>query len=300
MRSISLCFIAILCLCSCSVNSKYADLQDKLSTFCKDKDAKIGVAVIIDGKDTVAVNGNERFPMLSVYKFPIAMALAEQYRQHDLPLDFPLPVFPEDLHPDTYSPMTEEILKSSLLSTDTLKIPTSQLLAYMLQQSDNNASDIALRQTGGAKEVDRYLKKLGMDAIHVCSSEAEMYADNSLCYGNSSTPLAMAALLDKFDRGYNDSISLYIKHLMETCTTGLDRLAKPFAEKSTVIGHKTGTGFTLPDGRLMAINDVGYVRLSDGRHYSIAVFIENSGYAMSETEALIAEISKIVYDTFTP
>lgn len=63
-----------------------------------------------------------------------------------------------------------------------------------------------------------------------------------------------------------------------------------------VTGHKTGTGFELPDGRLMAVNDAGYVHLPDGRRYSIAVFIDNSGYDLEASEALIAEISRIVVE----
>lgn len=61
--------IMLLCLCGCTVDTGYAGLQDILSEYCKDKDAKIGIGVIIDGKDTVAVKGDKPFPMLSVYKF---------------------------------------------------------------------------------------------------------------------------------------------------------------------------------------------------------------------------------------
>lgn len=295
-RILYMSMLILLCICGCSKNESYGDLQDKLSSFCKDKDAKIGIAVIIDGKDTVAVNDDERFPMLSVYKFPIALALGEYYRRNNLTVEYPIAIFPEDLHPDIYSPMTEDILKSSRISTDTLKLPTSQLLAYMLQMSDNNASDIALREAGGARQVNLYLNGIGTDNMNVASSEAEMYRDNSLCYANYSTPKALAELLDHFDSDFNDSMSVCIKQLMETCSTGQDRLAKPLVDKDIVIGHKTGTGFILPDGRIMAINDAGYVHLPDGRRYVIAVFVENSGYNMAGTEALIADISKIVCD----
>lgn len=281
-------------LCACSSRSRYENLQKELSEFVKDKDAKIGVAVIIDDMDTVTVNGNEPSPMLSVYKFPIALALAEQYRNEGKPLVTPVPVFKEDLHPDTYSPMTEKFLSSSIAVTDTLKMSTLEMLAYMLQQSDNNASDIILRQAGGPDSVERYLAGIGIDGINIRSSEDEMHKDNSLCYTNSSTPLAMAILMDKFDSEFKDSISLSIKRLMETCETGTGRLAKPLLATNAVIGHKTGTGFILPDGRIMALNDVGYVHLPDGHRYSIAVFIADSGYDMDDTEALIAEISEIV------
>lgn len=267
-------------------------MQESLTEYVEGMDANIGIAVIIDGIDTVAVNGCKEFPMLSVYKFPIALTLAEHYRQNNLPMDFPVAILPEDLHPDTYSPMTEKILASSEILTDTLMMPTTQLLSYMLQQSDNNASDIALRGVMGPRSVERYLNLNGINDVHVRNYEADMHADNSLSYANSSTPIGMATLMDKFDREFNDPISLEIKRLLETCETGANRLAKPLA--NAVIGHKTGTGFFLPNGRLMAVNDAGYVHLSNGHRYAIAVFIEDSGYDMSQTEDLIAQISKIV------
>ena len=82
---------------------------------------------------------------------------------------------------------------------------------------------------------------------------------------------------------------------METCATGKDRLVAPLATLPVRTGHKTGTGFELPGGRLMAVNDAGYVFLPDGRRYTITVFVEDSGYGMARTSALIAEISGIVY-----
>jgi len=293
MKSFIIALAALALLCSCSHHGKYDALQKSLSEIVADKDANIGIAVIIDDADTVAVNGNKMYPMLSVYKFPIALALSDFYRQHNLNLGDSIDILPEDLHPDTYSPMTERILASSQTTTDTLKMPTAELLAYMLQQSDNNASDIILKKLGGAEYVNKCLCRLGITGINVKNSENEMHIDNTLCYTNTSTPIGMSALMDKFDREFNDSIFLEIKQMMETCETGTNRLAKPLTD--AVIGHKTGTGFTLPNGRLMAVNDAGYVHLPNGHRYAIAVFIENSGYDIAQTEELIAEISRIVY-----
>lgn len=275
----------------------YDGLQESLTEFVADKDANIGIAVIINGSDTVSVNGDKHFPMLSVYKFPIALALGEHYRLNNLSLSEPIAVLPEDLHRDTYSPMTDKIIASAAHASGNLLIPTVELVAYMLQQSDNVASDIILKTAGGAAQVGKYLRDSGITGANVKSSENEMHIDNSLCYANSSTPRGMASLMDKFDREANDSISIEIKRLMETCETGTARLPKPLTDAR--IGHKTGTGFVLPDGRLMAVNDAGYVHLSNGRHYSIAVFIENSAYDMPQTEELIAEISRIVFTTLS-
>ncbi len=295
MRGYLLAILAVFTFCAWASPMRYGELQQELKEYVESKDATIGVAVVIDGVDRVEVNGDREFPMLSVYKFPIALALAEHYRQNKLPFDFPIAILPEDLHTDTYSPMTEKILSSSRVQTDTLMMPTGELLSYMLQLSDNNASDIVLQGLGGAQYVEDYLGRIGVVDVHVCNSEAEMHRAPSLCYANSATPEGMASLMDIFGREFNDSLSIEIKHLMSTCETGAGRLPKPLACTDAVVCHKTGTGFTLPDGRLMAVNDAGYVSLPDGRAYSIAVFIENSGYDMAQTEAIIAEISGMVY-----
>lgn len=196
--------------------------------------------------------------------------------------------FQEDMLPETYSPMRDRYA-----GADSIDISLEELLAYSLQESDNNASDIILRYVSGAGSVQDYINAIGCKGIFVCSSEAEMHADNQLCYKNSSTPLAMAELLDKFDREFTDSVSVGIKRLMETCSTGVDRLAAPLKPNNAIIGHKTGTGFTLADGRLMALNDAAYVHLKNGRRYTIVVFIAEADYNMQEASAIIAEISRV-------
>lgn len=276
-------------ICSCGTGSKYASLQAELEEFVADKDAKIGVAVIIDGKDTVAVNGNEQFPMMSVYKFPITMAVVKYCRLHNMDFTDSCSVTRADLHTDTYSPMMKKYG-----DTDSTRIAVSELLAYSLQQSDNNASDILLNLFDSPEVVDLYISNLGIDGINIAWSEDDMHKKPGLCYENSSTPIAMAQLMDMFDREHNDPLSAEIKRLMESCETGTDRLAKPLMPTNAVIGHKTGTGDTTPDGRLMAVNDAGYVHLPNGHRYSIAVFIAYSGYDMAQTSKLIADISAIV------
>lgn len=180
---------------------------------------------------------------------------------------------------------------------DSVGIPLRELLGYSLQLSDNNASDIALKWAGGCGRVQEYLGTMDVREVKVAATEAEMYADNALCYTNVSTPLAMVGLLNRFDKEFSDSISAGIKQLMETCDTGADRLPAGFEDDAALvtIGHKTGTGFTLPDGRIMAVNDCGYVHLPDGSRYSIAVFIAESSYDMPATSQLIADISNITY-----
>lgn len=269
-------------------------LQKELADYIQDKDATIGVAVIVDRKDTVMVNGTMPFPMLSVYKFPIAVALGDYLRNSAEMIPDSIPVEQSDLRPDTYSPMREKYEEVT-----NLRLPFYEILAYALQQSDNNASDILLRIMGGTGNAMHSLRRLGIENVNIISTEAEMHDNNELCFQNSSTPVDMAKMLDNFAHDFSDPYSNGVKQLMESCETGGNRLAKPLAGKNARLGHKTGTGFTLPNGRLMAINDVGYVHLPDGRNYSIAVFIENSAYDRARTEEIIAQISAIVFNHVT-
>ncbi len=285
--------IAITCLFNaiCMANDMTQKLEHQLTEFIKDKDATIGISVIIDSKDTVAINGDRLFPMLSVYKLPIALAFGEHSRASDHIYNSIIPLGKSDLKPDTYSPMRDKYA-----GQDSINVPLDEIFAYSLQQSDNNASDIILKLMGGTQNVRTALKTLGVTDVNIISTEDEMHQRPELCYENSATPNGMARLIDIFDKEYNDIFSQKIKHLMETCSTGTNRLPQPTVGTGAVIGHKTGTGFDLPDGRLMAVNDAGYVHLPNGHHYTIVVFIENSGYDMTGTESMIAEISRLVYN----
>ncbi|MCM1108835.1 MAG: class A beta-lactamase-related serine hydrolase [Clostridium sp.] len=289
MHKILILLFTALTVLSCSTKQNYEALEARLNEFVADKDANIGIAVIIDGRDTVVINGLRPFPMLSVYKLPIALAFGEYCRNHNISLNDSVLVTPAYLHTDTYSPMLDKYPP-----TDSARISLHELLVYSLQQSDNNASDILLQQMGGIKYVQDYLNRTNMQDIHIRHSECEMHEEPQRCYVNSSTPLAMACLLDALATTPHDSILTDIRHIIESCQTGKDRIPAPFHSTDIIIGHKTGTGFTLPDSRLMAVNDAAYLLLSNGQRYSITVFIENSGYDMDKTSALIAQIAKIV------
>ena len=274
----------------CGNSNKYSEMESELHCFVATKNAAIGVAVIVDGKDTVMVNGDKLFPMMSVYKLPVAMAVADYCRQNGVGFDSTCLVAGTALHRDTYSPMMRVYGE-----VDSFRISIRKLLEYTLQQSDNNASDILLDMAGGATFVAKYLSDNGFEGISIRWSEDEMHKDTSRCWENSSTPLAMARLIDAFDTDNEvDTLQYDLRRMLETCATGTDRLAAPLIHDNTIIGHKTGTGDVDADGRIMALNDAGYVHLPNGHRYSIAVFVTSSPYDMTATAAIIAEISRIV------
>lgn len=271
-------------------------IEDALQEYISSKDARIGVAVIINGKDTVSVNGNRDFPMMSVVKFPLALTVVHWVDTNGMSLNDNVTFSENALNEDTYSPMLKKYGKSR--NTMTIR----ELLDWSLAESDNNAADILLHRVGGTSGVTSIMRQMGIsDEIVIGASEEDMHRDPYLSYLNRTTPLAMAQLFDKFNNEMRNASQSYseISVMLEQCRTGLDRLALPLLPTNAMIGHKTGTGFPTSEGRISAVNDCGYVNLPNGTRYSIAVFVADSGYDMAATSAIIAEISKIVWKSLT-
>lgn len=268
-------------------------IEDALKDYAVGKDARIGIAVIINGNDTVSVNGERDFPMMSVSKFPLALTIAHWIDAHGMSLNDSITFSEAALHENTYSPMLKKYGKSRNIMS------IRELLEWSLVDSDNNAADILLNYIGGTSGATSIMRQIGLsDDIVIGASEDDMHRDPYLSYLNRTTPLAMAQLFDRFNSEIRKMSQTYsdISAMLEQCHTGLDRLAEPLLTTNVTIGHKTGTGFPTPEGRISAINDCGYVNMPNGMRYSIAVFVADSGYDMAATSAIIADISKIVWE----
>ncbi len=301
-------------------------MQTALENYVRTHDADIGIAVITDRGDTVCVNNDCRYPMNSVMKLYQAMAVADGMQRRGHRLDSVITVSRNEMEEDTYSPMRDRYPQGNF------RISIADLLKYSLQQSDNNACDILFRHVVSIPETDRYIRSLGISGFAISASEADMHADTSLVNSNWNHPLAAAMLInrlftspvfdgcekvydscekehdchkrdfdnceknhDNIGRRCDNIFQRFLTKTLNGCTTGENRLAKPLLPTNAVIGHKTGTGFPSADGHPQGINDVGFVRLPNGRCYSIAVFVKSSRYGMEETECLIAEVSEIVW-----
>lgn len=264
-------------------------IRDSLQSYLQDKDARFGIAVLIEGNDTISVNGHQPFAMASVYKFPQALALAEYCGKHGISFSDTIDIKAEQLRPETWSPMRKRF------GVRDLRLPISEVLAYSLQESDNNASDIIFSILGGPQKVDSLLRSWGHRDIRVLNTEKEILEHPAYGYSNTSTPIGMAVLMDEFDTRHclGSAEMAEIARLVENCRTGKDRIVGAIS-KDAICGHKTGTGPMLPNGRIMTVNDCGYVRRIDGKRYSIAVFVAESGYDLDTTSSMICDISRIV------
>lgn len=267
-------------------------LRNEITKYCNNYRATVGVAMtIVEDSDTMSINGDKMFPMLSVYKLPIAMSVLNSIDNGSQTLQTAIHVSQKDMHPDTWSP-----LRDKLTTTDTF-INLRDIIQYTLIQSDNNCSDLLLKSIGGVEAVQTYLKELGLPNIQINNSEWEMFQSWNLIYSNQARPRDITTLLTKLysETLFSDSCHSFLWHTLTDCTTGNSRI-KGKLPAGTEVAHKTGTSFTTAEGITPAINDVGIITLPNGKHIAISIFVAESKESKAVNENIIAEITKMIWD----
>jgi beta-lactamase class A len=205
-------------------------------------------------------------------------------------LDQKIKVKKKDLQPQTFSPLRDKF-------PDGGEFTISDLLSYMVSQSDNNACDILLNFLGGPDQVEDYIHIIKVTGINIEASEADMAKDWPVQYIDWARPVDIVKLMDKFYTGkvlLPESRDLLLKMMTES-TPGPNRI-KGLLPTGTVVAHKTGTSGTNDAGLSPATNDAGIITLPNGKHIAIAVFVCNSTADAATRDKVIANIAKAVYD----
>lgn len=275
----------------------YGGLRHDVNTILARTRATIGMALIVDGRDTVTVQNRNIFPLMSVFKLHQAIALCHEFEQRGTSVDTMLTIRRDELNPDTWSPMLKDV------SGEEFSMPVRELLRYTLTLSDNNASNLMFSRLVSVEATDSFMATLlPRESFNISVSEAEMQRDHVLSRANSSTPLSVALLLERL---YNDSIvsptnKTLICRLLGECQTGVDRISEPLADvKGIAIAHKTGSGYRDSKGRLIAHNDAARITLPDGRHYTLVVFVMDMEGDEKDASDVISRISAAVYRNLT-
>jgi beta-lactamase class A len=294
-------------------------LRARLAEVAERADGVVGVAVVdvVTGR-SVALNPEERFPMASTYKVPIALAVLHRADQGPLLLSERLEVKSSDL----VEGGMETILKKWRPG---LSLTVRELVDLMVTESDNTATDLLFRRLGGPPAVAARLTELGLSGIDVSRTERESAAD---AYGvrlpsapigletfrrlrravpaaerrkarerwekdarDTATPVAMGRLLVRLAKGEllkKESTDLLLDALRR-CKTG-DKRIRALLPAGTTVYDKTGTA-------ARSTNDVGLVRLPSGGLVAIAVFVKASDKPQEVRERAIAEIARAAYES---
>lgn len=261
----------------------------------QNSDAVIGVSAIhLETGERLSVRNTERFPMGSVYKFPIALTVLRRVDLGMLSLDQEVTIPPKEFAPG-WSPLREHAHGQPIV------LPLGDLLMHMVSISDNTASDAILKLLGGPVSVTTRLAELGASNVRVDRSETQMAADLRKPDGpatyardarDTSTPDAMAELLVTFWNrrdGLSPSSHDLLVDLMTRAKTGAQRI-KAGVPAGATVAHKTGS---MPG----TANDAAIITSLDGRqHIALVVFTKASKRDKTpEAEADIAAIAAKVY-----
>lgn len=286
---------------------------------------RVGVSLIhLESGATLNLRGDERFPMASVVKLPIAIEVLSQVAERRLTLDRPVWLDASDIRP--CCAIERRHPRGGVSRT------VSELLELAIVESDNTAADALLKLVAGPDVVERRLRQMGFHSISVDRTEGQLLLDmagvvntpppdrwtielqrrlvsevdrESLMAGraryladprDTATPYETAQLLGRLQLGDllpRAETDLLLSHLLHT-TTGTRRI-KGRLPPDTLVAHKTGTTAVI-------INDAGIVTLPAGSKIEgrivLAVYVAD-GSSMAAMERLVAQISAAAFEHFT-
>lgn len=267
-------------------------LRNKIQKIIEGKNATVGVALIVDGKDTLTINNNFRYPTQSVYKFHLALAVLDYLNKNNLTLDHQVYVKKSDLLPNTHSPLRDDYPQGEMY------LSVADLIRYTVSNSDNNGCDILFRLVGGTAEIDKYIRGLGLSEFAIAATEEEMHGPWEVQYTNWSTPYTAAQALEIFRTQdiLPQPFHNFLWNALAGTTTGGNKI-KALLPEGTFVAHKTGSSYRNAEGLNAAENDIAIIQLPDGRYYSLVVFVADSMESFDVNCDIIAQISKAVYDS---
>ncbi|MET0946731.1 MAG: class A beta-lactamase, subclass A2 [Flavobacterium sp.] len=271
-----------------------SDLRKELNQIIATKNATIGISIKgIEDKDTLSINGNLKAPMMSVFKFHIALTVLNQVDEGKLSLDQNIFIKKKDLHENTWSPMREDYPEGNMSLT------LDKVLRYTVSHSDNNGCDLLIDLVGGTKVVQKFINKQGIKDFVIKVNEKQMESWKNL-YVNTTTPLATTELLEKLYRGkvLKESTTQYLYQIMVETSRGLTWMKAGLPE-GTELAHRTGISGTNDNNLRVAMNDIGIVKLPNGKHFILSVYLKEITESKEDTEKIIADIAKATWDYFS-
>ena len=306
-------FLLLLVICSCSAaiktetvpaenpassqqtkanGNQNEELRKQIEQIAAAAKGRVGVAAeVLETGASVSLNPHEHFPMQSVYKLPIGMAVLAQVDSGKLDLEQLVRVEKSDfVHSGQRSPIRDKNPKGVQLSL-------RELMRYAVSESDGTASDVLLKLVG-VKSANKCLNELGINDMIVANSEKEIGQDWQIQYRNWASPDGSLQLLRSLQerRGISEQSQQLLYKFMTETPTFPTRL-KGLLPQTAVVAHKTGSSGT-NNGITAATNDIGIITLPNGHHLAIAVYVSDSPADLTTREKVIAQITKAIWDSF--
>lgn len=271
--------------------SQDSSLNNEVKEIAAQANGRVGVCALVleTGETLASLNPRDHFPMQSVYKLPISLAVMQAVEAGKLKLADKVSISKSEfIGRAAHSPIRDKFPQGTSLTLE-------ELLRYALVESDGTASDVLMRLTGGPAAVQTYLSGLGIKEMIVLDTEQAFTENHSLQFRNYATPEAAVTLLRVLHerQGMSEASQALLLKLMTESTTGPKRL-KGLLPAGTPVAHKTGTSGT-EKGITAATNDIGIITLPKGKHLAIAVFVADSPADEATRDGVIARIAQAAF-----
>lgn len=242
----------------------------------------------VDSGEEIGINADRQMDTMSVIKIPLMAEVFFQIREGKLKLEDRYTLASADVRPGT------GIMRSmDTGGTYTIK----DLLTLMIIVSDNTATDVLYRMTGGVEATTRRMASLGLKQT-VAPAPSKLWFDDLRAAGSAerfhraaktpyglSTPREIGVLLEKMERGtlVDEAAS---KMMLQIMRGQLYRTRLPRHLTGVSIPHKTG------DFLPYIANDVGVLELGPTQRVVICIFTANhfgDGGMLEDAEGRIAQ-----------
>jgi beta-lactamase class A len=303
------------------------DLMSRWQAIAHKTDGTVGVAALHLGNgQLVTMNGDERFPLASVCKVPIAMHILGLVDDGKLSLDQDIEVLPRDVF--------SGVSQIATRWPNQQKFRLSEMVELMVARSDNTAEEALFRIGGGGPGMAERFRRWRVTGIRVDRSERQCGLDQSgvenypppdqwtdegvrqLINGipqdvrykatlqylkdprDTGTPKGTISMFARAFRGefLSRRSTAYLMDILKSTTTSPTRL-KGSLPSGTIVAHKTGTTGTL-NGLTAATNDSGVIFLPSGGQLAISVYVKASTRSDPERDYVIAQTALAAFEEF--
>ena len=267
------------------------ELKKEIEIIVGGKDLKLGLALydFSTGK-SISINGNDKYPMQSVFKFPIGVALLDCVSRGEFSLSDSVTLTKADLLPDLWSPIRERWPEG-------VRLPLVSVMTYMVAHSDNSATDFLIHKIGGVARIQDIVNRLGAKKINIRNNEAEIQGSWSVQFDNWTTPNAMVDFLRLMNDGklLDKANTAVLWEIMASASSGsVNRLVS----KTVTFARKTGYSGVNSQGIIAAQNDVGIIEFEDGRRVAYAIFLTDSTLGTDAGYDILAQIGKAIWKAY--
>jgi beta-lactamase class A len=290
--------------------SPRSNLLDHWREIARGTDGTVGAAALwLESGRTVNLNGDERFPLASVCKLPLAMNILALVDEGKLALNQEVEIPESDLWPPVSDIAAAWPKRQSW--------PLNEILQAMVAHSDNTAEEIVYRLGGGAAAMAARFQQWKIDGVRIDRNERDCISSQKGPTPEASYQATLRYIADPRDTGTpNGTVQLLARlfrgellsklstarliEILKSTSTGPMRL-KGLLPPGTVVAHKTGTTGVVK--KLAAgTNDSGVIFLpnstqpANGTRLAISVYVKASTRNDAARDRIIARIARAAYD----